>query len=50
MLLHNMSCSLGLEVDGESESRGETAGGDEVVVSALAFGLTGWISHNPEEN
>lgn len=50
VLLHNMSCSQGVEVDGASESRGETAEGDEVVVSALAVGLTGWISHNPEEN
>lgn len=37
-------------MNGESESRGETAEGDEVVVSALAVGLTGWVSHNPEEN
>ncbi|CAN0120016.1 unnamed protein product, partial [Bubo scandiacus] len=30
--------------------RAETAEGDEAVVSALAVGLTGWISRNLEEN
>lgn len=37
-------------MDGESDSRGERAEGDEVVVSDLAIGLTGWIGHNPEKN
>lgn len=51
VLLHDMSCSCGgMEVNGESKSKDGTAEGDEVVVSALAVGLTGWISHNPEEN
>lgn len=49
-LLHNMSCFQELEVDGESESRAETAEGDEIVVFALAVGLTDWINHSPEEN
>lgn len=39
-----------MEADGESGGRAETAEGDEAVVSALAIGLTGWISHNLEEN
>ncbi|RMC14100.1 hypothetical protein DUI87_09188 [Hirundo rustica rustica] len=39
-----------VEVDGESESKAETAEGDEVVVFALAVGLAGWIHHSPEEN
>lgn len=39
-----------MEADGESGSRAETAEADEAVVSALAVGLTGWISHNPEKN
>lgn len=47
MLLHNMSLSLGVE---ESGSRAETGEGDEAVVSALAVGLTGWISHNLEKS
>lgn len=50
MLLHNMSCCQGVKVHGESESRAETAEGDEIVVIALAVGLTGWINHSPKEN
>lgn len=50
MLLHNMSSPQGVVVDGESESKGKTAGGGEVAASVLAIGLTGWISHSPEEN